>query len=103
MPNFSGRVLQGADSGHNAGITIEAGLPNITSPARSYGSSNKGTEFNGAIFYAGYDASNTMAITSGTGAYLPYMQFDASRSSSIYGNSTTVQPPAIAINLCIKY
>lgn len=29
--------------------------------------------------------------------------FDASRSSPIYGNSTTVQPPAIVTNFCIKY
>lgn len=29
--------------------------------------------------------------------------FDASRSSTIYGNSYTVQPPAITANFLIKY
>lgn len=29
--------------------------------------------------------------------------FDASKSNPIYGNSTTVQPPALCVNVCIKY
>mgnify|MGYP006956018656 FL=1 len=36
------------------------------------------------------------AIRNG-GSTDPGIAFDASRSSSIYGNSTTVQPPAIRI------
>ena len=28
---------------------------------------------------------------------------DASRSSSIYGNSTTVQPPALCVFICIRF
>ena len=29
--------------------------------------------------------------------------FDASRSSSIYGNSSTVQPASLEMTYCIKY
>ena len=29
--------------------------------------------------------------------------FDASKSNSIYGNSTTVQPPAVTMRFYIKY
>ena len=32
-----------------------------------------------------------------------YMGFSASRSNSIYGNSTTVQPPALTLRPIIKY
>ena len=31
------------------------------------------------------------------------LKFDASCSNSIYGNSTTVQPPALVLNYVIKY
>ena len=31
------------------------------------------------------------------------IDFNASNSSSIYGNSTTVQPPALTMSYCIKY
>ena len=40
--------------------------------------------------------STTAAANQGLG-------FDASRSSSIYGNSDTVQPPALCVNICIKF
>ena len=41
-----------------------------------------------------------------TGSYrdiIDGLTFDASASNSIYGNSTTVQPPALAIDFFIKY
>lgn len=41
-----------------------------------------------------------------TGSYndmVDGLTFDASASNSIYGNSTTVQPPALAIDFFIKY
>lgn len=34
--------------------------------------------------------------------YSAFINLDASRSSSIYGNSNTVQPPAIILLPCIK-
>jgi hypothetical protein len=40
-----GRVLQGSDSNHNAGTTIEAGLPNVNTDSfgtYGYGSVNEG-------------------------------------------------------------
>lgn len=36
------------------------------------------------------------------GGYSAFINLDASRSSSIYGNSNTVQPPAIILLPCIK-
>ncbi len=93
-----GYALWTASSG--AGNTISAGLPNITGgvyisrPQNGYiegttnGSAITGTTWrsytfgtNGAYNQGGYSGFN----------------FNASSSNSIYGNSTTVQPPAYKI------
>ncbi len=90
----AGRVLQGSDSGHNAGTTIEAGLPNITgtfSPwAESYSSAT------GAFYGVAYNQAGTNMIGDNDNILFG---FDASLSNSIYGNSTTVQPPAYVVNI----
>ena len=97
----SGRVLQGSDANHSAGSTIEAGLPNITgSYGNDYTRNNYMSTKTGAIY--GVDKESTYYIsatantstTNDNGFY-----FDASRSSAIYGNSNTVQPPAFVVNI----
>ena len=100
----SGKVLQGADGGHSAGTTIEAGLPNITGTQKA----GDGTyDCWGQIAGSGtgaFDIINDVRTkTTGTTDLSGYgnvgISFDASRSSSIYGNSTTVQPPAYVVNI----
>lgn len=99
----SGRVLQGADSGHSAGTTIEAGLPNIT--GRGYdgiggGSDTQANQTAEGALYCGNSKNAWNAHYAGTATEnVPALSFDASRSSSIYGNSTTVQPPAYIVNI----
>lgn len=88
----SGRVLQGTDSGHSAGTTIEAGLPNITGDT-GYKSDNTAS---GAFYQT---SGSKYVLTNAGGGSNKYTGFDASRSSSIYGNSTTVQPPAYVVNI----
>lgn len=90
-----GRVLQGSDANHSAGSTIEAGLPNITGFTDwwSYGT---GTNNPTGAFFTSITANNSPDSGSNPGQLL---NFDASRSSSIYGNSTTVQPPAFVVNI----
>lgn len=91
----SGRVLQGADSGHAAGTTIEAGLPNIT--GNIYGcESNTGHQgADGAFVISGYTGGGEQ---NGNGTWVNF-NLDASRSSGIYGKSSTVQPPAYVVNI----
>lgn len=88
-----GRVLQGSDNNHAAGTTIAAGLPNITgrviSRAQSDGSS-------GAFYNAGNSGYDRYKYESGAGHAI---DFNASRSSAIYGASGTVQPPAYVVNI----
>lgn len=98
----AGRVLQGADSGHAAGTTIEAGLPNITGGITNNNSApylQNATSFAGAFFTSGGVANTTNATASGSYTIPRDLKFDASKSNSIYGNSTTVQPPAYVVNI----
>lgn len=97
-----GRVLQGSDSGHNANTIIEAGLPNITGYIRSdtYGSGGTITSTDGAFYTSDDNNPQNVAVTGLSSANYHYKaHIDASRSSSIYGNSNTVQPPAFIVNI----
>lgn len=91
----SGRVLQGADSGHSAGTTIEPGLPNITGNINGCESNTGHQGADGAFVISGYTGGGEQ---NGNGTWVNF-NFNASRSSSIYGNSTTVQPPAYVVNI----
>lgn len=86
------RALWGG-TGSNANTTIEAGLPNITG---SIGSAESHNGVSGC-FYDGSARSGLFhRANSGTQTDI---NFDASRSSSIYGASSTVQPPAYRANI----
>lgn len=100
----TGRVLQGSDDNHNAGTTIEAGLPNIT----GYVGKNL-SEWNRLPFPAG-NCSGALYFTNNFGAHDidggwnnsnrgGGIAIDASRSNPIYGRSNTVQPPAYVVNI----
>lgn len=96
-----GRVLWGSDSNHSAGTTIEAGLPNITSGNASVLSWKNDTEFSwteGAL-QSNSTAHGGLQNNSGNWFGSVVATFNASRSSSIYGNSSTVQPPAYVVNI----
>lgn len=94
-----GRVLQGADSSHNAGTTIAAGLPNIEGRAGYFGSQTEIDNITDGAFYAKkYNGTGGGFVGFGSGDnYKAY--FAASRLSSIYGNSDTVQPSAYVVNI----
>ena len=83
----SERVLMGASSIHAAGTTAEAGLPNITASKvladyNCTGAINKVSEIETTPRYG----DGTVRFYAGA--------FDASRSSAVYGRSSTVQPAA---------
>ena len=110
LPDARDRVLQGASGGHSAGSYIAAGLPNITgelAAAPRYASNERLDSVYpraGAFSYAGAESWRTDLTTEAAGDYnWHHIQLNAARSSSIYGRSSTVQPPAIATNFIIKY
>ena len=84
----AGRFLESVTSG--AGGNKDAGLPNITGTFIKAAWFSQGGQ-DGAFVNAGLKESKTTAFnnSSGNGAGI---KFDASRSSSIYGKSNTVQP-----------
>lgn len=106
LPNLIDRFLQGSAI---AGTYKEAGLPNITGfTTRNTGHWMTATlgdadEGEGALFYANV-ASEGLQLTYNTGVFKSYtIGFDASKSNSIYGSSTTVQPPAFTTKIYICY
>lgn len=99
LPKISD-ILEGTTDEGALGNLVEAGLPNITGsisfqPVSTTNTSTSGV-FSGSPHYqaGGFDSGpmygNTGNIT---------VNLDASRSSSAYGNSTTVQPQTIKV-LC---
>jgi hypothetical protein len=89
------RALWGGN-GSNANTTIAAGLPNITGRIGGLSWDNQDAKdgMNGAFYWG-----NAEVRGGGEGAADRYGYFDASRSNSIYGKSTTVQPPAYRVNV----
>lgn len=93
LPDCRNRVFWGAT---NFGY-IEAGLPNITG---TFSAENTRKYVSGAFNYE----QVTFARSTGSNqANNPGFNMDASRSSSIYGNSTTVQPPSIKVRVKTRY
>lgn len=93
--NITGKFLQ---PGSNAGEQIAAGLPNIT------GTFNSRTDKNVTGCFTAEYFSSGQAFWSNVNNDPYYVKtLNASLSSSIYGNSSTVQPPAQLVHICIKY
>lgn len=107
-----GRTLQGADSGHAAGTTIDAGLPNITgymAMTFGYTSDNRQTPYPiGAVSVSGVFSTDSKWGRMFTPEFTSHAMdsefiysagaFDASNSNAIYGASSTVQPPAYVVH-----
>ena len=85
-----GAFVEGADDSHKAGDNIDAGLPNITGEVGPIDdmSNQKITK----AFYKGSGYNYDAKSDSNSGGWI--LGFDASRCSSVYGNSDTVQPKA---------
>jgi len=100
LPNLTDRFLQGSST---SGTVKNAGLPNITgSHNQAILSSTSAQDMHGSgAFSIGYDAK--IGPGDYSTHYLIRLKFDASSSNSIYGSSSTVQPPALTCLICIKY
>ncbi len=99
VPDVRGRVLWGDAV---PGKALDAGLPNVSGGAVGL-ASNPG-------FGEVQTAYGALRITrTGIGGVLYYnapttaaFDLDASRSSAVYGRSTTVQPPALTARFLIR-
>ena len=95
VPNLVDKFIQGSTT---SGEEKEAGLPNIT--GTFYHDPNARLSLSGAFSYTGGSSINLQndAANKNSG----YASFDASKSNAIYGNSNTVQPPALTMVYIIK-
>lgn len=100
------RALMGASYAHAAGTTVEAGLPNITGSFTTKSIDVGGSPFSGDANVL--SANGSLAFSEKSTIYGGYtghsgsqynIQFDASRSNSIYGRSATVQPAAYYVHI----
>ena len=100
LPNLTDRFLQGNTS---VGAVRNAGLPNITGTFSVHGAKESwGSRASGAFSVS---QPNNVVITSAhfSDSNGALFTFSANKSNSIYGNSWTVQPPALTCLICIKY
>lgn len=100
VPDYRGRFLE---TDTTVGTVKEAGLPNITGTfnTEAFNAGGiTGSPFPTGAFYS--VPANFAHISSSIegGNYITH--FDASRCSSIYGNSTTVQPASVTVRRFIK-
>lgn len=93
--NITKRFLQPSNT---AGTKIEAGLPNITASVITSGANLSSVS---GAFTASGSTKNRDDNLDTTGNRV--LTFNASLSNSIYGNSTTVQPPSQLVHICIRY
>ena len=115
LPDFEGLFIE--NSASNTLEKVNAGLPNITGEYKpklsmSGYSANRNKisvdiangAFKGNLYNATYAINGGLTYDMGYTDQDPKgVTFDASRSSSIYGNSSTVQPPAVKLIPIIKY
>lgn len=108
LPNLTDKFIQGSNT---VGTVKNAGLPNITGTLSTY---------NGEILSLFNHVTGCFTRDNPKDSSLSYDDlpentsqyaadycrggiFDASKSNAIYGNSTTVQPPAVTMRYIIKY
>lgn len=98
LPNLIDRVVQGAAT---AGTYKEAGLPNIEGSISTVVNKTPTPTITGV--FANSQTKTGAGLQGGTGANISTINFNASHSNPIYGESTTVQPPALTMLPIIKY
>lgn len=98
VPDLDGRFIELTTDAGSVGQFVEPGLPNIIGTSQGeFGVMN--VEYTGAL------TKSEATFNHGdrnTGNDVSTPSFDASRSSSLYGASTTVQPSSLRGLVCIK-
>lgn len=108
LPDFNNLFIESCRTTPYVLEEVKAGLPNITGSikqAQPGANSNYGYTSASGAFSAdvvGVDKLSTNAL-SGSIERNTRLKFNASSSNSIYGNSNTVQPPAVKLIPIIKY
>ena len=100
LPDYRERMMQYTDD--SIGEKRNAGLPNITGTIRYLQWKDEEINIAGS-FRADTVPSYAQAPVGGSDIGGITVSLDASRSSNIYGSSSTVQPPAINVIPILRY
>lgn len=92
LPNLHHKFIEGTTTSSEVGRSVSAGLPNITGTVTA--SWVKGTGAFKDVENGNCPGGNLNGPAK--------IDFSASRSSNLYGSSSTVQPAAVLSLLCIK-
>ena len=118
LPDLRGRFLMGKSNidvhASTVGKYVEPGLPNITGSIDMTGQTSQYVQAFGetispvltGAFSSSLANATKVSVEDGepiNNFCLNSIVFNASNSNSIYGNSDTVQPPALVCNYIIKY
>lgn len=104
IPNLNAKFIEGSTT---SGTVKQAGLPNIQgfaaglpwNASNHFARDDNGVNGPSGCFYGrGRARSGKKDGREGTSTYM-----DASRSSAVYGRSSTVQPAAVTMRFCIRY
>ena len=96
------RFIEGAHS-YNVGTPLSAGIPNITASASDFFCDGTYINTSGAMYQVSARYGDLDGDNDPYKEYKVGLGFDASRSSAVYGRSSTVQPNALNMNFIIKY
>ena len=98
LPNLNGRFFEGTTYTGSVGTYHSAGLPNISGTFTEHGNTS-GMQCTGA-----FTGEERIGLKSNQGGALDggRVTLNSSRSSAVYGAASTVQPPSIALLVCIK-
>ena len=101
MPNLINKFIEGGI----AGTSHTAGLPNITGDLGFHNGGVYGCISNTSGAINAMSKMSSYGLGSGSSSSNAWAQadFNASLSSSIYGNSQTVQPASLEMTYCIKF
>ena len=97
LPDMRDRFAEGSGT-YTVGTAVEAGLPNITGNLSLVTGSSS---CSGSFYFI--SSTNSRISASVVANANNDIGFSASKSTSIYGNSTTVQPSSLVLNYVIKY
>ena len=100
VPNLNGRFLEGTTDTPRS--FKEAGLPNITGTTANSNDINGYKHVFTGAFYWSYNDTSARYANDCDGYSVARIGFDASRSSSVYGSSDTVQPASYTVRYYIK-
>lgn len=99
LPNLVDKFVEGSAT---SGTVKSAGLPNITGTVSTV-TARRDFSYSGSLKYTNtYNYSYSNYSGEGDGR-IGILKSDANSSNPIYGNSTTVQPPALTMRYIVKY